>query len=64
LVDILVAKSSQTKPIPYRDPVEDDAALAALLDEIAEDETPERLLKLALELQQELLLSKQRKNPN
>ncbi|WP_031251119.1 hypothetical protein [Mesorhizobium sp. LSHC412B00] len=63
LLEILVAKPPQTKPDSFRDPVEGDA-LAALLDEIAEEETPERLLKLALELQQQLLLSKQLKNPN
>lgn len=63
LLEIVVAKPPQTKPDSFRDPVEGDA-LAALLDEIAEEETPERLLKLALELQQQLLLSKQLKNPN
>ncbi|MER8433643.1 hypothetical protein [Mesorhizobium caraganae] len=50
MVEIVVAKPSQTKPASFRDPVEGDPALAALLDEIAEEETPERLVKLALEL--------------
>ncbi|MEZ2330677.1 hypothetical protein AB6802_13225 [Mesorhizobium sp. RCC_202] len=64
LVEIVVAKPPHTGPASFRDPVEGDPALAALLDEIAEEKTPERLLELALELQQQLLLSKQLKNPN
>jgi hypothetical protein len=65
LVEIVVAKPPQTKPASFCDPVvEGDTALAALLDEIAEEQTPQRLLELALELQQQLLLSKQLKNPN
>jgi hypothetical protein len=41
-----------------------DGKLADLLDDIEQEETPERLLKLARELQQQLMLRKQRENTN
>jgi hypothetical protein len=46
------------------DPLSPESRLAELLEDIAEEETPERLLKLAIELQQQLMLRKQQKNPN
>jgi hypothetical protein len=64
LVEIVVAKPPQAKLDSFRDSVDEDTALAGLLDEIADEQTPERLLKLAIELQQQLLLLKQRKSPN
>jgi hypothetical protein len=41
-----------------------DLRLRALLDDIEQEETPERLLKLARELQQQLALRRQRQTPN
>jgi hypothetical protein len=38
--------------------------LAQLLEDIEQEETPERLLKLARELQQQLSLRKQRETPS
>lgn len=41
-----------------------DARLASLLEAIEAEKVPERLLKLAEELQGELALRKQRRSPN
>jgi hypothetical protein len=41
-----------------------DGKLTDLLDDIEQEVTPERLLKLTRELQQQLTLHKQRQNPN
>lgn len=41
-----------------------DGRLASLLEAIEAERTPERLLHLATELQTELALRKQRRNPN
>ncbi len=41
-----------------------DSMLAQLLEDIEQEETPERLLKLARELQQQLSLRKQRETPS
>jgi len=41
-----------------------DGKLADLLDDIQREEAPERLLALARELQRQLILRKQRENPN
>ncbi|MDI6027519.1 hypothetical protein QBK99_15100 [Corticibacterium sp. UT-5YL-CI-8] len=41
-----------------------ESRLSELLDDIEQEETPERLLTLARELQRRLLMKKQRDNPN
>jgi hypothetical protein len=41
-----------------------DSRMAELLENIEREETAERLLKLARELQQRLLMMKQREKPN
>lgn len=56
----------RTPPLSDLSPVGEfpEGKLADLLDDIEQEETPERLLKLARELQHQLLLRKQRENPN
>ncbi len=41
-----------------------DPRFAELLEDIRQEETPERLLTLARELQKKLLMQKQRRTPN
>lgn len=46
------------------DPLLTDSRLADLLEDIEKEETPKRLLELAVKLQHHLVLRKQRQNPN
>jgi hypothetical protein len=46
------------------DPLLTDSRLADLLEDIEREETPKRLLELAVKLQHQLVLRKQRQNPN
>jgi hypothetical protein len=60
MLGIGVARRPQSPSTSIDIPAWKDSRLVALLEEIEQEETPERLLKLATELQQQLLLSRQR----
>jgi hypothetical protein len=58
-----LTESPRPPSIPIVDQSRNDPRLLALLEEIEREETPERLFKLATQLQEQLLLNRQRRNP-